>query len=64
LSGNASSQPAYSDGNGRGDGVIPALDPASPIDRAPDADDRCACRSRGAIARLTFGAGHGRFTDR
>ena len=61
LSGNASSQAAYSacNSHGRGDGVVPALDPGAPVGGAACADNRCASRVRGAIARLTFGAGHG-----
>jgi hypothetical protein len=40
------------------------LDPASPIDRTADANDRRASRVRGAVAGLPFGAGHGCVTDR
>jgi hypothetical protein len=38
------------------------LEPASPIDRAADANDGRASRVRGAMAGLPFGAGHGCFT--
>src|SRR5208283_4355206 len=38
----------------RGDRVIPALDPASPVGRAADANDRRAAHPCGAVARLTF----------
>src|SRR5277367_3537334 len=47
-----------------GDCVVPALDPAAPVDRTADANDRLAIRVHGTVARLTFGAGHGRVTDR
>jgi hypothetical protein len=50
--------------HGRGDCVVPALDPGAPIDGAACVDNRCASRVRGAISRLTFGAGHRCFSDR
>jgi hypothetical protein len=43
----------------RGDRIVPALDPAAPIDRTAAASDRRAVGTRGTIPRLTFGAGHG-----
>src|SRR6202021_1375427 len=48
---------------GRGDGVVPPLDPGAPVGGAACANHRCACRVRGAIACLAFGASHGCFTD-
>jgi hypothetical protein len=48
----------------RGDRVIPALDPASPVGRAADANDRRAAHPCGAVSRLTFGAGHRDITER
>src|ERR1700722_7081940 len=47
-----------------GNRIIPALDPAAPIGRSADANDRRAIGMRGTIPRLTFRAGHGCFTDR
>src|ERR1019366_5986785 len=47
-----------------GDGVVPALDMAAAVDRTANANKRRIGHSRGAIACLTFGAGHGCFTDR
>src|SRR6516165_432526 len=49
---------------GRGYGVIPPLDPGAPVGGTACADNWCASRVRGAITRLTFGAGHRCFTDR
>src|SRR5450432_2457396 len=49
--------------DGRGDGVVPSLDPGAPVGGAACANHRCASRVRGAITCLTFGAGHGCFTD-
>jgi hypothetical protein len=46
--------------HGGGDRVVSALDPAG---RAADANDWCTSRVCGAIACLTFGAGHGLFID-
>src|SRR5277367_4741149 len=47
-----------------GDCVVPALDPAAPVDRTADANDRCAICVHGTVARLTLGAGHRCVTDR
>ena len=47
-----------------GDRVVPPPDLAAPVGRTADGDGWCAVRPRGAIARLTFGAGHGGITDR
>src|SRR5882757_4462183 len=47
----------------RGDRIVPALDPAAPIDRTAYTDNWCAIGMRGAVTRLTFGSGHGCFTD-
>ena len=46
------------------DGVVPALDARSPVYRASCAHNRRTNRTAGTIPRLTFGAGHGSFTDR
>jgi hypothetical protein len=45
------------------DSVIPALDPATSVGRAADANDGCGRRVRGAVSRLMFGAAHRCFTD-
>src|SRR5258708_27855143 len=47
-----------------GERVVPALDPAAPIGRPARADHRPAGRARGTVAGLTFGLGHGGFTNR
>src|SRR5271163_3793018 len=47
----------------RGNRIVPALDPAAPIGRTADANDRRAIGVHGAVACLTFGAGHGYFAD-
>src|ERR1700733_7812923 len=47
----------------RGDRIVPALDPAGPIGRPADANDRRAIGVHGTVACLTFGADHGYFAD-
>jgi hypothetical protein len=47
-----------------GDMICPTPGPAAMIERAPHADDRFAGRARRTIAGLSFGVGHGCFTDR
>jgi hypothetical protein len=47
-----------------GDVIGPAPGPAAMIGRPAYADDRHAGHTRGTIARLAFGGGHGCFTDR
>ena len=49
--------------HGRGDGVVPPLDPGAPVGGAACADNGCASGVRGTIARLTFGAGQSSLTD-
>src|SRR5271170_2076534 len=50
--------------HGRGDGIVPALDPAATVDWTADANDGRTVRVRGAVARLpSMGPGHRCFTD-
>src|SRR5665213_1055927 len=47
----------------RGDGIVPPLDPGTPVGGAARASHRCASRACSAITYLTLGAGHGLFID-
>ena len=47
----------------RGDRIVLAPDPAAPISRTADANDRRAIGVHGTVACLTFGVGHGYFAD-